>query len=123
MNREIFFRAKRIIGGEFVFGNLVQIYNVNGSHNSISIIQQDTGAELNVDCVSVGQFVGMSDKNNIKIFEGDIVRCNKENYVVYFDNEMLEFGLKCNNTLFHVQFNHEFDIIGNIHDNPELAPS
>ena len=39
---------------------------------------------------------------------------------VYFDNEMLEFGLRYSGELFHCQFNDEFELVGNIHDNPEL---
>lgn len=64
----------------------------------------------------------------IMIFEGDIVRHTRKtangiestNDEVYFDTEMLEFGLKESNELFHCQFNDEFEVIGNIYESPEL---
>ena len=70
----------------------------------------------------------MTDKNGNRIFEGDIVRYTDTtshvvevvNSEVYFDTKMLEFGFRYSNELFHCQFNNEFEVIGNIHDNPEL---
>lgn len=78
----------------------------------------------------VEQFTGLHDKNGKEIYEGDIVRHERWNVIqgkyvypdheVYFDDELLEFGLKMSNALFHVQFGEEFEVIGNIHENPEL---
>ena len=81
-----------------------------------------------IDERTLCQFTGMTDKNGTKIFEGDIVRhidttCHVVEVVnseVYFDTEMLEFGFRYSNELFHCQFNNEFEIIGNIYDNKEL---
>ena len=75
-------------------------------------------------------FTGLHDKNGKEVFEGDIVRHEKwdviqgkyvySDHEVYFDDELLEFGLRESNELFHCQFLDEFEVVGNIHENPNL---
>ncbi len=76
---------------------------------------------------SVGQLTGLTDKNGKKIFEGDILDCKSGLYdrckVIY--NEFCSaFQLECADgfsDFFLCSINHkEMEIIGNIHDNPEL---
>ena len=121
--REILFRGKSKTTGEWFYGNLFVEDAKGRTHVGIT-----TKACFNIDHETVGQFTGMTDKNGTKIFEGDIVRhidtmCHVVEVVnseVYFDTEMLEFGFRYSNELFHCQFNNEFEVIGNIYDNKEL---
>ena len=85
---------------------------------------------------TVGQFTGMTDKNDTKIFEGDIVRVERDlwsgenkkereifNGVVWYDEKTTGFGLKSKNyrCLPLNRFAGDYQtVIGNIHDNPEL---
>ena len=121
--REILFRGKKSKDGMWVEGFLKK--DVKGHFR----IQFDPACfTVVVNPETVGQFTGMTDKNGTKIFEGDIVNHTRRtskgiesaNAEVYFDTEMLEFGLKYLNELFHCQFNNEFEVIGNIYDNKEL---
>lgn len=85
---------------------------------------------------TVGQYTGLTDANGMKIFEGDI-HCNENNnkkFVVkfghFYDRELLDdmygwymednkgnrFGLNGSECEYA-------NIIGNIHDNPELLKS
>lgn len=81
---------------------------------------------------TVGQFTGLSDKNGKKIFKGDIVRCF---YQTWFTDYSLSYVVEWNKKKFcwslhmlssEVQNNISEDehfaceVIGNIHDNPEL---
>ena len=123
MKREISFRGKSKSTGEWVFGNLFDKDTKGRTHIGTTVRRC-----FDIDPETVGQFTGMTDKNGTKIFEGDIVRhidttCHVVEVVnseVYFDTEMLEFGFRYSNELFHCQFNNEFEVIGNIYDNKEL---
>lgn len=132
MKREILYRGARMEDGKFVYGSLVFVKENDKSENELPHIVISYGPDtfdwFEVDPETVGQYTGMTDKNGTKIFEGDIVRhidtmCHVVEVVnseVYFDTEMLEFGFRYSNELFHCQFNNEFEVIGNIYDNKEL---
>ena len=82
---------------------------------------------------TVGQYTGLKDKNGTKIFEGDIVQTNKfflsvglnAKYVIEYDVEIACFigtmqkGYVKHFTTFQNDSD-QFEVIGNIHDNPEL---
>lgn len=128
--REILFRGK-LHNGEWSYGNLsVQM-------NGVAIITPDDtplGKYGMVDRESVGQFTGLADKNGKRIFEGDVVRVSwhaprrdtvYEVYEVVYSKS--GFFTKQNGKLFgqisnyiSPNVNMRCEVIGNIHDNPEL---
>lgn len=132
MEREILFRGKRKDNGEWICGDLLQDVE-SGICAIVSYVNLGGNIhDLSESCIfavipeTVGQYTGLTDKNGTKIFEGDIVRYgdtihevafeqrNGTAYfgLVYSENETLPFG--------HYQDLRQIEVIGNIHDNPEL---
>lgn len=116
--REILFRGKTS-GNEWVCGNLT----ITGD---CCFISEEMGFNRTVIPETVGQYTGLTDKNGIKIFEGDIVRYGDTVHDVVFEqrNGTAYFGLVYSplETLpfGHYQDLREIEVVGNIHDNTEL---
>ena len=147
--REILFRGKRVDNGKWVEGSLIdwggdgsQIYIIPFSKNatSLSLAQWVNSFGIAVIPETVGQFTGLTDKNGKKIFEGDIIRAitldtgSEQIAVVCFgnfidennDDEYIGFyiefdGIKATATQLAMEkCKNRIEIIGNIHNNPEL---
>lgn len=147
MKREILFRGKRIDNGEWVYG---YFYEECGATYIIEDRQKETMLNRNTPNViipeTIGQFTGFTDKKGVKIFEGDIgvryldkgmsytdgktwrdywliewykggfITTISADYSIYL-KKMIVVSSKPNE--FSKRFD-EIEIIGNIHDNPEL---
>ena len=93
----------------------------------IKLDEPNDGYWFDVDPDTVGQYIGVPDKRGQKIFEGDILE--GEDFtpedggygVVSFENGA--FVVSGNNlvgTFYDNYYGAEFEVIGNIYDNPEL---
>ena len=131
--REILFRGKRVDNGEWIQGDIVQF----PVHGVVRIVEQEPSyKDAEVDSDTVGQYTGFTDRNGKKIFEGDIIHLEYSQVFFggeYFGEYTAEVSYKegcfitdgINNgdeieTPLSGFDNDEVEIIGNIHDNPEL---
>ena len=146
--REIKFRGKRVDNGEWGFGFLV-ISETSYNDNQYCIIDQKNHFGLSSTkngnlCFSesdtrvhhvipetVGQFTGLFDKNGTPIYEGDCFNGSLDNTHVCWCDECKQFQLiitdmneclSCLGDYHWAEFvaDEDIEIIGNIHDNPEL---
>ena len=138
MAREILFRGKRTDNGVWAYGFLVdKIYGSKPVIVQAAYMEDDCSIEWeyeHVDPATVGQYTGLKDENGKRIFEGDIVRFYERQlggedapiiqqvgyeeggFCVhrYFLNNWLRNAVNGNIQLEGIE------VIGNIHDNPEL---
>ena len=114
--REYLFRGKVIASyngsdGKWVYGDLFR-------HGTAVQIKEFVKATFSVDPGTVGQFTELTDKNGVRIFEGDIVKTD------YFDTPAVirySRGAFVTSGMFLSETHDEtMTVIGNIHDNPEL---
>lgn len=120
--REILFRGKRCHDGRWVDGNLF-IPDLPDAPTQILMGTNAIRIAHDIIPSTVGQYTGLKDKNGTKVFEGDIVHCLGGEYAFGFWEHNNTFALT--NILYYVQMGElcesEFiEVIGNIHDNPEL---
>ena len=131
--REILFRGKRIDNGEWVEGGLISVACC-GKPATYSIMPTTpTSCNYSVIPETVGQYTGLTDKNGNKIFEGDILSAYFDDLfpdsesILVVGNNGFAFTLKCRDCEPEIidntdipYFKDNFEVIGNIHDNPEL---
>lgn len=127
--RTIKFRGKSLKDGEFEYGSLLtyqKSIDIEGDNHVFAAITYEGLEPIDVEPNTVGQFTGLLDKNGKEIYEGDIVKCDKFVYeVVFEENRFASFGLCRKGDMFMHYFgeameSQQCEVIGNIHDNPEL---
>ncbi len=75
---------------------------------------------FNVDPDTVGQYIGVTDKNDKEIFEGDIVK-SYNGHIGWVEFCSSTFVKRCRCHIFKNAIHGDDQIvIGNIYDNPEL---
>lgn len=145
--REIIFRGKQD-DGEWICGGAVhqtdfygdkvdRWYIIDGTETN----DYDIGEPIRVIPETIGQYTGLTDKNGTKIFEGDIIRAftvddSKERRAIVGFDRFFDENTECEYIGFYIYFlgvkttvtqldceqaKESPEVIGNIHDNPELT--
>lgn len=128
MSREIKFRGFQ---ESWICGGINIRENEEGVLEARIFCEYDMAYQVDIN--SVGQFTGLHDKNGKEIFEGDLIKF-RANYCytdqvgthiseVVFKDLMWHLQVKINDELQCMDFDmnkNGLEIIGNIHQNPEL---
>lgn len=127
MKREINFRG--LYKDMFVYGNLIQA-NFNGKpFTEIEYSDSNDFHKWEVDPNTVGQYTGLKDRDGVEIYEGDIVAAKhrSKGNVQIGSIEMPKscWVLQTKNDLGKIRWFRtaefsQLEIIGNIHQHPEL---
>lgn len=129
--REILFRGKHVSSGPYKW--IISPSIRQEADGSVYLLVKKTW--YCVDPETVGQYTGLTDKNGKKIFEGDIVKFSEDyddkfgypatsygKCIVIYDESLLAWrirGLDYEGVDDLCEYA-DSEIIGNIHDNPEL---
>lgn len=136
--REILFRAKAKDDGMWIEGFPDRIYDYGGLVWDMHPFNTNLEITRSIEPKTIGQFTGLTDKNGKKIFEGDIVKgrhwtslndknpedfhlwrvdwSEKSGLITFVDSPTTKASLSIHD---FADFG-EVEVIGNIHDNPEL---
>lgn len=114
----------------FVYGNLIVLKDkyyicVSGFENLQSNKNNGIVSMIQVIPETVGEYAGFDDTNGKKIFEGDIVReyggTFEQGFYETDRNLVVEIPTTIVNLVIGSDCGYKYEIVGNIHDNPELS--
>ena len=126
--RTIKFRGKDNHKGDWVFGSYAQCED--GDTLIVKYYSDSVKATYHVNPSTVGQFIGLRDKNGKEIYEGDIVQTKSYGYMaieyqcgawILRDKDCFWLSLEeyDDNAALTENLN-SVEVVGNIHDTPEL---
>lgn len=137
MNREILFRGKRADNNEWVYGSLLQedkrtyignyvnkilygnkVIFAGGRSNKRETTKWQPFGLMEVIPETISQYTGLTDKNDKKIFEGDIIQDGHVYGTVVYSQEYGGFGIEDIEDGFQVyaEYFKDSEVIGNIYD-------
>lgn len=112
------YRGQRVDTKEWVYGNYV--YDSGIDRHFITMSLTNSHKLIQVIPETVGEFTGLPDKNGQEIYEDDKLRNVYEEEVIVSFDEGKFIGVGDDIELGLLELNLYFEVVGNIHNNPEL---
>lgn len=135
INRDIGYHRTSYKNGDWVYGLVIKLYNERFELPAeMTNVNGVSGIE--VDYKTIGWYTGLTDKNGKKIFEGDIIKYKNTDGIkfngvaltvigkVVYNEKNASFAISGKDKIGAKHYDYfpikNIEVIGNIHDNPEL---
>ena len=132
--REILFRAKatnrdkgfhrtKYKNGDWVYGLVTCPFDEKFPSLPAEMRNTDGVEGIEVDYKTIGQYTGLTDKNGNKIFEGDVVLYDDEEFgEIVWDEQTARFEIDGDGVIYDFDnfCGRELEVVGSRWDNPEL---
>ena len=116
--KEYLKREKVVVGNSQKRESYIYIWrsSVDSSSNTLEWMMDDP------ECYIVEQYTGLHDKSGREIYEGDLILIGAVFTQIKYRNETAAFELmqKHGPIVLSNKYSGEYEIIGNIHENPEI---
>ena len=126
--RDYLFRGKRVDNSEWVQGFLTkrkfagkEYFAIEQSERKIVTYDYEYVMQpYEIIPETVGQFIGLTDKNGKKIFEGDIVKGTFLGFPIPIKDYVFCICWQEDVAGYRANYFENVEVVGNIHDNPAL---
>ncbi|PAQ15050.1 hypothetical protein CD798_08385 [Bacillaceae bacterium SAOS 7] len=116
--REVLFRGKSVVTGEWVYGSLIK-----ATPYGAMVIYDENQIIHSVDVETVGQYTGSNDAEGNEIFTGDIVSISydKDRELAWKEEVIFHLGaFMAGDENLITNVNEHAKVIGNVYESPEL---
>lgn len=136
--RKIYFRGLDKSSSQWAYGCYMRSKTTRDGISTNNHLIGEDWDYVEVDLETMGQYTGIEDKNGVNVYEDDIVNIlwydegsrepTVNNGIVVWDHRKLAFALNSERGYFlfselNIYSDADIEVIGNIHENPELLDS